>query len=52
MVEFLKPMQERRKYYEEHPEEVNKILKEGTEKARNKAIETMKQVKTSMKITY
>ena len=52
MNEFLKPMQERRKYYEEHPEEVDKILKDGTEKARNKAIDTMKQVKASMKINY
>lgn len=52
MMEFLKPMQERRKYYEEHPEEVEKILKEGTKKARDKAIETMKQVKASMKINY
>jgi len=50
--EFLRPMQERRKYYEEHPEEVEKILKDGTKKARDKAIETMKQVKASMKINY
>lgn len=52
MMEFLKPMQDRRKYYEEHPEEVERILKEGTKKARDKAIETMKQVKASMKINY
>ena len=50
--EFLKPMQDRRKYYEEHPELVEKILKDGTKKARDKAIETMKQVKASMKIDY
>lgn len=50
--EFLKPMQERRKYYEEKPELVKEILKDGTTKARNKAIETMKEVKTSMKINY
>ena len=50
--EFLKPMQERRKYYEEHPEEVKDILEKGTKKARDKAIETMKQVKASMKIDY
>ena len=52
MLEFLKPMQDRRKYYEEHPEEVEKVLKEGTAKARDKAINTMKQVKASMKIDY
>ncbi len=50
--EFLKPMQERRKHYEEHPELVEKVLKDGTKKARDKAIETMKQVKASMKIDY
>lgn len=52
MIEFLKPMQERRKYYEEHPEEVDKILREGTVAARNKAKQTMDKVKTSMKINY
>ena len=52
MEEFLKPIREKRKYYEEHPEEVEKILKDGTKKARDKAIETMKQVKASMKINY
>ena len=52
MEEFLQPIREKRKYYEEHPEEVEKILKEGTEKARSKATSTMKQVKASMKIDY
>ena len=33
--EYLKPIRDKRKYYEEHPELVDKILKEGTEKARN-----------------
>ncbi|MGE5455966.1 MAG: tryptophan--tRNA ligase [Ignavibacteriales bacterium] len=52
MIEFLKPIQEKRKYYEEHPEIVNKILIEGTEKARKKASEVMKRVKKNMKIDY
>lgn len=52
MIEFLKPIQEKRKYYEEHPEIVNKILIEGTKKARNKASEVMKRVKKNMKIDY
>jgi len=52
MEEFLKPIREKRKYYEEHPEEVKDILEKGTKKARDKAIETMKQVKASMKIDY
>ena len=50
--EFLRPMQERRKYYEDNPELVETILKDGTEKARDLAIDKMKRVKTSMKINY
>ncbi len=50
--EFLKPIREKRKYYEEHPEEVEKILKEGTENAKNKAHEIMKTVRKNMKIDY
>ena len=52
MEELLTPIREKRKYYEEHPEEVQKILDNGTEKARERAINTMKQVKASMKINY
>lgn len=52
MVEFLKPIQEKRKYYEEHPEEVEQILQEGTEAARKKAKEVMKRVRKSMKLDY
>ena len=52
IVEYLKPIQEKRKYYEEHIEEVENILKEGTKKAREKAISTMKDVKKSIGINY
>lgn len=52
MVEFLKPMQERRKYYEEHPELVDEILINGTKKARERAIKTMNIVRRNMKIDY
>ncbi len=48
----LAPIRERRKYYEEHPEEVDRIIKEGTEKARKLAKEIMKDVKKAMKIDY
>lgn len=50
--EYLKPIRERRKYYEEHPEVVEKILKDGTERAREKAQSTIKKVKEKMKINY
>ncbi len=50
--EYLKPIREKRKYYEERPELVQKILEEGTEKARKKALNTIKKVKKSMHINY
>ena len=52
MNEFLKPIREKRKYYDEHPEEVDKILNEGTAKAKAKAEETIKNVKKAMRIDY
>lgn len=52
IIETLRPIREKRKYYEEHPEEVDKILVEGTAKAREKAKNTMKKVKKAMKLDY
>ncbi len=52
IIETLRPIREKRKYYEEHIDEVDKILKEGTEKARMTAKETMKKVKKAMKLDY
>lgn len=52
MMEFLKPIHEKRKYYEEHPDEVDKILIEGTKKAKEQASEVMNRVRESMKIDY
>lgn len=52
ICEYLKPMHEKRKYYEEHPEEVDEILKEGTNRAREKAKEVMARVKKHMQINY
>ena len=52
IIETLRPIREKRKYYEKHPEEVDKILKEGTEKARAKAKKTMVKVKKAMKLNY
>ena len=48
----LNPIREKRSYYEKHPEEVDKILIEGTEKARQEAKRTMKKVKKAMKLDY
>ena len=52
IIEELRPIREKRAYYEAHPEEVDKILMEGTEKARAVAKETMKKVKKAMMLDY
>ena len=52
IIEYLRPIREKRAYYELHPEEVDKILLEGTLKAQKVAKETMKKVKKAMKLDY
>ncbi len=52
IIEELRPIREKREYYESHPEEVDKILLEGTKKAQKVAKETMKKVKEAMKLDY
>ena len=52
IIKEFEPLRERRKYYEERPEELKKILMEGTEKARQEAKITMKKVKEAMKLDY
>ena len=52
LEELLEPIREKRKYYEEHMDEVVKIAKEGTIKARIKANETLKEVKRAIGINY
>ena len=52
IIEFLRPMREKRAYYEARPELVEKLLIEGTKKAQETAKETMKKVKKAMKLDY
>ena len=52
IIDHFKPIREKRKFYEENLELVDKILSEGTKKARITASETMKDVKKAMKIDY
>ena len=52
IIDTLEPIREKRKYYEAHPEEVDKVLIEGTKKAREVAKETMKKVKKAMMLNY
>ena len=49
---FLKPIRERRAEFAKNPEELDKILKEGTAKTKKVAEETMGQVRKAMKIDY
>ena len=50
--ELLTPIREKRKYYEEHLDEVMEILKNGTIKAKKKANETLREVKKAIGISY
>jgi len=52
IIKFLAPIQEKRHYYESHPEIVQQIMMEGTQKARLIAAETLKQVKAKMFLNY
>jgi len=52
ICDTLKPIREKRAYYEEHPEIVDKILMDGTAKAQKVAKETMKKVKKAMRLDY
>lgn len=52
MNNFLRPIKERRKKYEDNPELVKEILDKGTAAAREKAKETMENIKEAMKIDY
>lgn len=46
----LAPIREKRKYYEQHPQEVEEIIKEGSERARAKAKEILSQVRDLVKM--
>lgn len=48
IYEELKPLQEKRKELENKPEYVDKVIKEGAEKARTVASETVKEVRERM----
>ena len=52
IIDYLAPMREKRRYYEERPELVDKLLIEGTEKGRKDAKETMRKVRHAMRLDY
>ena len=52
MERILKPIREKRFFYENRIEEVYEILKEGSKKAERKANETLNEAKSAMKVNY
>ena len=52
MEEFLAPIRERRKVYEQDIPQVFEILRKGSEVARAQAAKTLEEVKDAMKINY
>ena len=48
----LKDFREKKQYYDEHPEIVEKILVDGTKKAGTIAKKKMKDIRKSMEIDY
>jgi tryptophanyl-tRNA synthetase len=50
LIKALEPLQERRRTYESQPQRVDEIIASGSAKARQVAIETMRQVREAIKI--
>ena len=50
--EILDPIRERRHYFEQHIEEVYRMLEEGSAKARAAASQTLNDVRNAMRINY
>jgi tryptophanyl-tRNA synthetase len=49
---FLDPFRERRRSYEQRPDAVEEILRQGTQRGREVARETMARVRRAMKLNY
>jgi len=52
MIDFIRPLRERRNYYANNMDEVRRILKDGTEKARQKARENFAEVRRVVGLFY
>lgn len=51
LIGALSPVREKRRYYEERPDQVEEIIVEGSRKARNVACRTMEEVRRAVKLT-
>ena len=52
LIKAMAPLHERRQYYQSHPKVVEEIMNEGSRRARQTAVETMRQVRSAVKIDY
>jgi tryptophanyl-tRNA synthetase len=52
LIRALAPLQEKRGFYLSHPEIVQEIMIEGSRKARQIAMETLRQTKAALRIDY
>ena len=52
MLAELQPIRERAVHFEEDPDSVRNIVTDGCEKARDKARETMRDVREAMGLSY
>lgn len=52
IIKYLEPMREKRAYLEAHPEIIDKVLLEGTAKAKKEAEKIMKKIRQAMKLDY
>jgi len=50
VIEFLSPFQEKRKYYEEHREQIDEILEKGSKQAQTIANQNLREARTAMRI--
>jgi len=50
LIDYLAPLREKRRYYEDRSERVDEIIDDGNSRARKVAQQTMAEVKTAMKI--
>jgi tryptophanyl-tRNA synthetase len=50
LIVALEPIQEKRAFYQTHPQRVDEIIAEGCDKARKTARQTMESVRAAIKI--
>lgn len=48
IIEYLAPIQEKRRHYEKHPKEVREVIEQGDQRARKEAERTMDEVHKAM----